>query len=1239
MTRLLLFFLSLGLTLNASAQTTYLPIKVKHQWGLLAVTDQDAHFDSTRLYDQLGDTNLPWFGQPGSQSGYYLVEQDGKLGLVTEAFEPVISTSWEGIQPISHDHFLVAIDGRYTIVDSKEKSLLGGNTYEAIRLPKDNSLAFLILKEKGKWGVRKMKEKSWLIQPEYLDLAMVDVGTEGFFKVKTSKEDGNKWRLIDWSGKTPNGFSGTFENLEAASSRHFAIQEISGKTNWSIRDLSGKEMLVLGPQTTIIPLNKHLFGYREGGSNTYTVLVMREEISPLVEKFRHLEYVNEKVAYYKLGRKAGFVYGNGTLAELDLEKTPDVVADTGDLIRLKKDDKWGLYSLKEEKILQQFQFDSIAPFDGLVAAVHQNGKIGLIDQTGTLIAPPRFEEVSDIKVNTGSIYGYWKDSMQVFKLAQNGTLSGNPPMGKNAMTNSRTSYRWNHYQRMTEEAPMTFAASPAIKVSDKKMAYWKKVIPQSPEDTLWIQPAESFWQMIGESYQMMQHEEVEVVVREKSASAKKKKKKKKKGKKPSTPAPKKTKMVMKWVKKGAPFQFLRKAVGIDWTLAYHDNTDLVSNELTYKGRQRFSVRKISIFQNENNTLIPDLEMTGIRLSDFAQGQSYAAFIDLDGKVGLIDKSGQQALDEEGQPLRFTYISQPAEERMQACLPTTAFNQTGIKLAQFFSDFNVEVINRTGHHISELKSDQPAAWGYIDLQGNKKGAFEYELATPFKQNFAINKKGGKWGAINTDNEIVIPFEFDAISFENGYWKVVKGKEEMEDLFFDHQGRRFKDAEQAKLIAKGTDIVKVHNGDNPAKYGFANANGELIIPFQFDQASNFMDGLATVRQGRKWFFIDESGKEAISMDPELIGIMEVGSFNEGLCPIRKTIILNKKPTTKYGYINTEGKLAIPAQFDQAGIFQDGLAIVDSVNIADYKPGRGEGVPRDRGLIDKTGKMITNYEYRRILPFNKAGFAEVVHSRTGKQGVIGKDGQVVTNDYHTRVKSFLDGMAASDGTSWQLYDYSGNPIDLPVANVASITHFADGDLIVKDKSNKFHHLVIRDGNAEIKQRDLHALLPFEHDYAFAKTDKKGALYGRNQSWIQAEKGQNIKFWSDKFIGIKSRSGEYYANLGLQNIFNRNFDAIDKFRDGAAIVSYSNKKGVINRNGMFVIPPKFHAISHEKEGFFKVQSPGLRYGLHSKDGKAIVPAQYDTIEFLDNGIIKVEYADFVGYYRENGEALWALP
>lgn len=64
-----------------------------------------------------------------------------------------------------------------------------------------------------------------------------------------------------------------------------------------------------------------------------------------------------------------------------------------------------------------------------------------------------------------------------------------------------------------------------------------------------------------------------------------------------------------------------------------------------------------------------------------------------------------------------------------------------------------------------------------------------------------------------------------------------------------------------------------------------------------------------------FIDKTGKVVINL--KKLGVNEAYPFSEGLAQV--------KIKDKWGYINKAGKLVIPAKFDGASAFHEGLAWV--------------------------------------------------------------------------------------------------------------------------------------------------------------------------------------------------------------------------------------------------------------------------------------------------------------------------
>lgn len=116
----------------------------------------------------------------------------------------------------------------------------------------------------------------------------------------------------------------------------------------------------------------------------------------------------------------------------------------------------------------------------------------------------------------------------------------------------------------------------------------------------------------------------------------------------------------------------------------------------------------------------------------------------------------------------------------------------------------------------------------------------------------------------------------------------------------------------------------------KYGYLNQKGDVAFPAQFDYARPFSEGLALVGtggkdderrtsaqycpswsyQGGKYGYIDTGGRTVIK--PQFDG---ASSFSGGLATVR----INGS----IGYIDTSGNLAIKPQFRTANPFSDGLA----------------------------------------------------------------------------------------------------------------------------------------------------------------------------------------------------------------------------------------------------------------------------------------------------------------------------
>ena len=125
-----------------------------------------------------------------------------------------------------------------------------------------------------------------------------------------------------------------------------------------------------------------------------------------------------------------------------------------------------------------------------------------------------------------------------------------------------------------------------------------------------------------------------------------------------------------------------------------------------------------------------------------------------------------------------------------------------------------------------------------------------------------------------------------------------------------------------------------------HGFINQQGKAVISLKYSNAVPFSEGLAAVALDTSWFFIDTQGKQLF-----FDNFHDVSNFKDSLCAV-------SRDGENWGYIDRSGTFVIEAAYEDAGDFDNGIAIVS----------KKEKDPKHKGLyisqrykIDKSGKVI--------------------------------------------------------------------------------------------------------------------------------------------------------------------------------------------------------------------------------------------------------------------------------------------
>jgi hypothetical protein len=151
-----------------------------------------------------------------------------------------------------------------------------------------------------------------------------------------------------------------------------------------------------------------------------------------------------------------------------------------------------------------------------------------------------------------------------------------------------------------------------------------------------------------------------------------------------------------------------------------------------------------------------------------------------------------------------------------------------------------------------------------------------------------------GFIDKTGKVVIPAQFASVdTFSDGLALVSSPTEGRG--YIDQTGRmvlRPPSTYGSKSFSEGLAAFATQNPNGTAKWGYLDKTGKVVIEPQFEEASDFSDGMARVKEYGKFTFIDKTGK--IIADPVFDNAID---FSGGLA----RVFIG----TRWGYIDKTGR----------------------------------------------------------------------------------------------------------------------------------------------------------------------------------------------------------------------------------------------------------------------------------------------------------------------------------------------
>jgi len=207
------------------------------------------------------------------------------------------------------------------------------------------------------------------------------------------------------------------------------------------------------------------------------------------------------------------------------------------------------------------------------------------------------------------------------------------------------------------------------------------------------------------------------------------------------------------------------------------------------------------------------------------------------------------------------------------------------------------------------------------------------------------------------------------------------------------------------------------NNINKWGYINKKGNFVIQPAYDLAGDFYNnGLAVIKNKDLYGLIDKKGSIVLETEYKYITYIEenlftagdyktsklvdtkgkvlyelegnIGKFSNGLSVVGR----KKNSNYEYGYINTEGKVAIEPQYINAYDFSGDKALVKT------KDGKN-------ALINKSGEILTTLNYEKVRGFSDGA---IVLENNNMFGYLTEEGKILVEAKYGRAEPFSEDYA---------------------------------------------------------------------------------------------------------------------------------------------------------------------------------------------------------------------------------------
>lgn len=339
-------------------------------------------------------------------------------------------------------------------------------------------------------------------------------------------------------------------------------------------------------------------------------------------------------------------------------------------------------------------------------------------------------------------------------------------------------------------------------------------------------------------------------------------------------------------------------------------------------------------------------------------------------------------------------------------------------------------------------------------------------------------------------------------------------------------------------------------------------------------------------------------------------------------------------KQGVLDEKNREIIPIDYEQINIIDDKILTVKD---------------KKMDIRDLGGKSILSKEYDYIFPKDKL----FLINKDGKYGLLDSKEKILVEPQYDRIEKFVKGLAVvQKNERFGVIDITGKEIVPP-------KYF-----YIKDFSNDMALVITEDMTGGFINSQGKEITPFKYKYTedfkgestLVVLDKSFGVIDKKGDYVIPLQEGRINYVGENLYSVKAGDKFYLTNTSNKRVIESGFDSIGILQEGLIIVKNNGKFGYIDRYGKIVIPleydeigeikggrilakdnrtekfglldikntfvvnPQYDYISDRKGEFLIVGNSEAKEGVINKDGKVLLPLEYENLIFRNGKVIQGE-------------------